>query len=194
MKQLALDSIPKRKTFFGGSFLKKSHAKVARPLSTKFPMHIVLKSSQAKGSLSFLFPKNQKIVKSLLKRASSLFRIQVLEFSNNGNHLHLLIRGHRREDIKNFLRTLSALLPRYIQGRHKGLKGRIGMRNHVNALNPEASEDLVCKNSFWDQRAFSRIVEGYKGYVVARDYVLMNHLESLGIISYQTRKIRYLSG
>lgn len=186
MKQLLLDKIPKRKTFFGGSTLKKSHAKTTRPLSTKLPMHIVLKSSKAKGRLSLLFPKNQKIVKNLLQRVALLFSIQVLEFSNNGNHLHILIRGHHRNDIKNFLRTLSALIPRYIQQKHKG-------HDSANKSPLNSPQTNINSNSFWDQRAFSRIVESYKGYFVARDYVLMNHLESLGIIPYQPRKTKYSS-
>ncbi len=184
MKQLLFDKIPKRKTFFGGSFLKNSHAKSARPISSKLPMHIVLKSSIAKGSLSFLFPKNQNTVKSILKKSAQIFHIQILEFSNNGNHLHLLIRGRNRNDIKNFIRTLSALLPRYIQNKHKGHKDI----KHSSMNPPNESKKTT---SFWDQRAFSRIVESYKGYFVARDYVLMNHLESLGIIPYQIRKVRY---
>ncbi len=183
MKQLVLSKIPKKKTFFGGSFLKKSHAKTARPISTKLPMHIVLKSSRAKGIYSFLFPKNQKIVKSLLKKTAHMFHIQIMEFSNNGNHLHLLIKGHSRLEIKNFIRTLSALLPRYIQNRHKGCESVL-----PNSRMPFYEKEKTI--SFWDQRAFSRIVESFKGYCVVRDYVLMNQLESLGVIPYQSRKTR----
>lgn len=174
MKQLLLNEIPKRKTFFGGTLLKKSHAKTARPLSTKNPIHLVLKSSKAKGHFSMLTLSNQRIVKRILKFSSYTFKIQVLEFSNNGNHLHLLIRGYNRNQIKNFIRTLSALLARYIQNKHKGIAKITSAPD-----NPQP---------FWDQRPFSRIVEGYKSYFVAKDYVILNHLESIGVVPYRSRK------
>jgi REP element-mobilizing transposase RayT len=172
-KQMGFDFLSARKTFFGGSLLKDSHAKKARPLSTKNPIHLVLRSSQAKGEKSFLTLRNQKIVKDVLKKTARKFHIQVLEFSNVGNHLHLLIRGFNRTEIKNFLRTFSALVARYCQDRHKGSgQGK----------------------SFWDQRPFTRIVESFRGYLVAKDYVIQNHLEAMGIIPYKLRKHKPLTG
>lgn len=201
MKQLLFDKIPKRKTFFGGSLLKRSHAKSARFLSTKSPIHLVLKSSKAKRNLSFLTLENQRTVKQVLKRTAYTFKIQILEFSNNGNHLHLLIRGYNRDQIKNFMRTLSALLSRYIQKKHKGhliLTNQTSKNTNPNTSShknrsPNAQGTIADTCSFWDQRPFTRIVESHKGYFVAKDYVVLNHLEALGIIPYQPRRTRYSS-
>lgn len=186
MKQLNFEKIPKRKTFFGGTLLKKSHAKTSRPLSTKLPIHIVLKSSKAKGNDSFLSPRNSRIIKVLIKKTSQRFRIQVLEFSINSNHMHILAKGCRREDLKGFLRTLSALIARYVQNKHKPQKSTT--KNSSSNKSSQTNE-----SGFWDQRPFTRIVESLRGYVVAKDYVVLNQLEALGVVSYKPRRIRVSS-
>jgi hypothetical protein len=46
---------------------------------------------------------------------------------------------------------------------------------------------------FWDYRPFSRVVEWSKAYRIAKDYVLLNQLEGLGIIPYQPNRLRQLT-
>ena len=45
---------------FGGSLLGKANARERRPISTKRPMHLVLRSSLAKGRYSFLRSEREK--------------------------------------------------------------------------------------------------------------------------------------
>jgi REP element-mobilizing transposase RayT len=162
-KQGSLTLQKSQKTFFGGKLLKKSHAKVARPLSVSKPMHLVLRSSQARGGWYLLHKTNVKSIRRVLKQQGQRFKVQVLSYKNAGNHLHLLIRGKTKLDIKNFLRTISALIARYVQRVHKG---------------------SAAQKSFWDQRPFTRIVEGYTGLRVAHSYIIQNELEALGVVPY----------
>src|ERR1700749_3839825 len=66
--------------------------KIARPLDLKHAIHLVLRSKKAHGSWNMarsrFEPKIAKLVYGLGKR----FRIQICEFANSGNHLHLLVK------------------------------------------------------------------------------------------------------
>ncbi|MFN8847135.1 MAG: hypothetical protein ACK5W9_09815 [Bdellovibrionales bacterium] len=133
---------------FGGSSLKKRR-KVARPLQVGKIHHVVFKSSKAQGKLSFYTHK--KIVSSLLKEKSKKFFIEVLDFINMGNHLHLKMRFKDRKRFQQFLKSFSALLARKITGAKKGVKfGR-----------------------FWDGLVYTRVILssfeelGLKGYLEA---------------------------
>jgi REP element-mobilizing transposase RayT len=154
---------------FGGSLLKKSNAKTARPISTKHAMHIVLKSSLAKGEWSLLSPKNQKMVDKALRTLTKKYGIKIYEFANVGNHLHLLIKLNNRFTFKPFIRALAGCIALKVTGANK-FKG--------------------LKHKFWDYRPWSRIVEWKKAYTMAKDYVIQNHLEAIGLIPYQTRNYK----
>lgn len=152
-----------RSTFFGGALLKSSHAKVARPLSCSRPMHIVFKSNRALGKLSLLQKGNAYIIRKVLRLQSKKFRVTLLSQKNAGTHIHLFIKGKTKIEITNFIRTISALIARYVQRVHKG---------------------SAAKKRFWDQRPFTRIVEGYTGLRVALSYIIQSELEALGVIPY----------
>ena len=101
----------------GGSSLKKRR-KIKRPLINGVPTHVVFKSSKATGNLSFYAHK--KLVSALLKEKSRKFYIEVLDWVNMGNHLHLKIRFKDRKYVGKFLKSFSATLARKITGAKKG--------------------------------------------------------------------------
>ncbi len=150
---------------FGGSLLKNSHAKIARPISTKESMHVVLKSSRAVGPLSMLNYKHSKFVHRTIQLQAKKFHINIYNFANVGNHIHLLIRANKREWFKNFLRAIAGLIAKFIIGRKRG--GR---------------------EKFWDQRPYSRIVFWKKDFIGVKKYVIQNFNEAMGFIPYQPRK------
>jgi REP element-mobilizing transposase RayT len=129
----------------GGTSLKKRR-KIKRPLTPGLPTHVVFKSSKAKGELSFY--RHKKIVASLLKAKSNKFFIEILEFVNMGNHLHLKIRFKSTENVGKFLKSFSATLARAITGARRGKKF----------------------GKFWDGLVFTRVLKskfeelGLKGY------------------------------
>lgn len=107
-----------KKASHGGMSLKKRR-KTARPLIPGCVTHVVFKSSKAKGSLSFYTHK--KLVAELLKSKSKKFFIEVLDFVNMGNHLHLKVRFKDKKRFAQFLKSFTSLLARSITKAKKGM-------------------------------------------------------------------------
>lgn len=101
----------------GGVSLKKRR-KIKRPLIPGCVTHIVFKSSKAKGELSFY--RNKKLVAELLRAKSKKFFIEILDWVNMGNHLHLKVRFKDRTRMGQFLKSFSANLARSITKARKG--------------------------------------------------------------------------
>lgn len=157
-----LEFIHTNKTFFksfGGALLKKSHAKEKRPVSTKFPMHVVVRSSRAKGEKSFRYGRNHHKVNTLVRRICRKHGVRLYEYANVGNHLHLLIRLRKNFLWTPFIRELTGSLVMAVAG----FGGRA--------------------QPFFDQRPFTRVVNGWRrAYRLAKDYVVLNQMEALGLI------------
>jgi len=169
-RQLSFQDPRMKKVFaFGGELLKKAKNRHARPISTKHPLHLCLRSSQAKGEWSFQHPKNWKKVSSLCRNFASKNGISILELANSGNHLHLLMRVRNRQAYLRFIRSLSGALALAVTGSNK-------------------TKSL--KNKFWDYRPFTRVVEGLRNFLTARDYVCLNQMEAIGVLTYQPQRLR----
>jgi REP element-mobilizing transposase RayT len=132
----------------GGVSLKKRR-KVARPLLENKITHVVLKSSKAREQYSFY--RHKGTVGSLLRKTSRQFFIEILDWVNMGNHLHLKVRFKDKTRMKQFLKSFPGLLARRITGAKKGHKfGR-----------------------FWDGLAYTRVLltkieeYGLRGYFEA---------------------------
>lgn len=134
-------------------------------------MHIVLKSSRAVGRKSFAHSKNFGRVKAAIERGCSRYGVKLILYSNNFNHLHLLVRFKSRAMYLRFIRTVCGELAMIATGAKKG----------ANAA-----------QKFFDARPFSRIIRGFKTFRVAYDYVRLNQLEAAGEISYQKNRLRDL--
>ena len=103
----------------GGVSLKKRR-KTARPLIPGLITHVVFKSSKAKGGLSFY--KHKRLVTKLLNEKKKKFFIEILDWVNMGNHLHLKVRFKDRTRFAQFLKSFTALLARQITGAKRGNK------------------------------------------------------------------------
>lgn len=136
-----------------------------RPLDSKRPIHLVLRSSHAKGPLSLIL--YSKWIRELLGRLTRRWGIVLYEFSCNSNHLHLLIRAKSREGFGHFLRAFAGAVAMKVTGACKGKP--FGKR-------------------FWDTLAFSRLAEWGKSFRALKKYVIRNSLEALGVIPYQPRQ------
>jgi REP element-mobilizing transposase RayT len=150
----------KSRVAHGGS-LGLGQRKLHRPLDIRRPIHLILKSSQAKGTWSFMRPNNMKLIDRILFKVSSQFRIKVFKEANSGNHLHLIVKADDKNDFKNFLRTLTALLARRITNARKG---------------------HPLKKRFWDHLAFTRLVTWGREFSAVKRYLTLNTLETLGAI------------
>ena len=128
---------------FGGSKFK-GNPKGKRPFSRKHLLHLILKSSHAKGPHSFLHPRNKKRVDALVRALAKKFGVEIRDYVNVGNHLHILIKSSHRNFITRFIRSLTGLLPRKLLKCEKGQP--LGF-------------------SFWDSRPFTKIIaEGVRPF------------------------------
>ena len=105
-----------------------------------------------------LHANNARFVNGLVASLARQNKITVYEYSNNGNHLHLLLKAFDREGFRRFLRVLTGCISMRLGGAKKG-------------------SALVSR--FWDYPAFTRIVAG-GAFLIARRYVVQNLLEALG--------------
>ncbi len=93
-------------------FTPKGNSRTARPIAIKKPMHLVLKSSHARGSKSFLHPDRALKIQLIIRKQERRFGVKVYEYANSGNHLHLVVRPRSRVAFQGFLRSISGLIAR----------------------------------------------------------------------------------
>jgi REP element-mobilizing transposase RayT len=157
MKQLSLLKATKT---FGGDLLKRKR-KGFRPLNSKRPLHLVLRS-QAVLKLGS-FHKHNRLVKTLLATYSKKYNLRVYDVAICTNHIHLVVRFGDRGEFQNFLRVFCG----------------------------QVAQKISSTKGFWLHRPFTRILEWGKDFKQALKYVTQNELEAHGIIHYQVRKTRY---
>lgn len=129
-KQLLFPTFTKlQKRDFGGSLIK-GNPREARPLSVKRPMHLVLRSTLARGELSFLRGKRARKIRELVTRTGSNHDVRVYRYANSANHLHLIILPKSRKAFNAFIRSISGLIARLTLGVERGraLVSSSGMR------------------------------------------------------------------
>ena len=144
---------------FGGT-KNKGNPKSKRPFSRKHPTHVIFKSSLAKGQLSFLHHRHRKRIDDLVRRLAKKFYVDLKDYANVGNHLHLLISAPDRKCLAGFLKALSGLVPRTLLGCHKG--------------NPLGY-------SFWDSRPYSKVIAlGRRPFAVIKQYFVKNRRQAEG--------------
>lgn len=162
MKQLKL--LKSQPSAYGGQLLKTRKGRSrGRPLATKHSMHLVLRSSKAKGEWSFRRPKHRKKIKELLKKFADRYGVRILSFANVGNHLHLQLQLIRRETYRPFIRALTGAIAMAITG--------------VNRWTQKSGKNL----KFWDYRPFTRVVIGWRAVLGLKDYIRINQLEGEGV-------------
>lgn len=159
-------SLLKTQTEHGGA-LSVGKGKTRRPLSTKKPLHVVLRSSRAEGKLRLTLRKKE--IEALLLAQSKRWQMRVYEQSVNSNHIHLAIRGRSRAALQNFFRSFAGLVARLVTRAEKG--------------HPFGK--------FWDQIFWSRVIEWGRALTTLRGYIIRNVLESAGLIEYTRSKKRH---
>jgi hypothetical protein len=168
-KQLAFPSFSnKSQLTFGGSDLK-SHPKKKRPIYPGQAIHLVMRSSKARGRHSFLFWDRE--LQEMLHRQGVKCGVRVYDIANAGNHLHMVIKVSGREAYKRFIRSVSGLIIRKSFGLERGLAAAQGLATSAGAS----------RKSLWDARPYTRIVSWGRDYNGLKRYLMMNRLDLLGI-------------
>src|SRR5262245_10695193 len=102
---------------YGGDRLKTRKGRSgARPLSTRHTMHLVLRSSRAKGAWSFKKPVNGRRIEEVVGRFSRKYGVRILSLANVGNHLHFQIKLANRQTYRPFIRAITAAIAMSITG------------------------------------------------------------------------------
>ncbi len=160
MKPKQLSFLKSQPKSYGGELLKTRNGRQGpRPLDTRHTMHLVLRSTKARGDWSFRKPENRKRIAEILARFARRNGIRIHHSANVGNHLHLQIKLSNRHTYKPFIRAITAAIMMAVTGasRWKKVPGR-----------------------FWDYRPFSRVVTGRRAFLTLRDYIRVNVLEGYG--------------
>jgi REP element-mobilizing transposase RayT len=166
-RQPQLSFLPTLQLNHGGT-TRAGKRKIARPIDPKRPIHVTLKSSQARGELSLLHPKNAKRIAAETTRLAIRYGIRLYQYANAGNHLHVLISGKTRRSIQDFMKALSSRISQAVTGARKG-----------NAF-----------GKFWDATFFSRVVNWGRDFTGMRFYVLKNQLEAEGWAEHDRTSLR----
>lgn len=122
---------------------KSYHPRGARTFSVRNPLHLVLKSSIACASYSFLSKARE--LEGIIRKQAKKARIHISEVANCGNHFHLLIEAPARKNLNRFVRAICGLIVRKVFGAERG-------------RNDEIAQLLQKRRGFFDARPFSRVV------------------------------------
>lgn len=112
MKQTSF--IPHFSSEFGGALLEGKR-KTVRPLTSKKPIHIVIRSIKARGSHSFA--NNRKRLDQELQRCSKKWGIKVYSRVWVWDHLHAIIKIPNRTLYKNWIRELNSAIVRSLKAK-----------------------------------------------------------------------------
>lgn len=143
---------PRNPTAFGGSLLK-GNPRGCRPIAPKLPVHLVVRSTRARGARSFLAPTRARAIERLVFRLGRTLEVRVYRYANSGNHLHLLVRPRTREGFHAYTRALTGIIARLTLNAERGRPQRI---------------------PFWDKRPFTRIVQWGRDFIGVARYVESN--------------------
>jgi len=172
MRQLGFSFQNDYKKEFGGSLLQGKR-KSARPLSTKKPTHLILKCT----GKSVFNPSNRKL-ENLIRNQANKYGIKVYEVALNWTHVHLLIRLPSREAYVAFIRTVTALIVKFIS--KVGVFSKPGdTSNKLGATSKTKGEKL---KSIFDLRPYTKILSWGKQFQRVVEYLELNTLEALGLI------------
>lgn len=152
-----------------GGDLAKGKRKVARPIDPKQAIHLVLRSSIARGSQSMLHPKHCKNIHEFTHKVGKRLGIRIYRYANVGNHIHLLIKVPSRMIWQRFLRELAGGIAIIVTGARKGAA--------LTRTNSAAGN----ARGFWDGLAFTRIVKFGRDFKRVCDYVVKNLFEAAGV-------------
>lgn len=184
-KSLQLSLLPKGQRSYGGQLRNTRRGRQgARALTTTGSIHLVLRSSRARGAWSFLLSKNRMIIKSALNTHAKKNFVNIISVANVGNHLHIHLKIADRILYKRFIRAVTGII---------ALKIMSASKNTPRVVNSATR--------FWDYRPFTRIITDFKYFLNLEDYILINQFEGLGfsravahIIIKQNRRVFSASG
>jgi REP element-mobilizing transposase RayT len=146
--------------------------KTFRPIDPKQALHVVLRSSKAKGQLSMLNPKHCNGIERFVQKTAKRWGVRLYRYANVGNHIHLLIQVPTREAWKRFSKELSGGIAQIVTGAQKGSS---------LTRNKDTSIAESAKRGFWDHLIYTRIVSFGRDFKGVCRYIIKNLFEAAGV-------------
>ena len=169
-----------RKSFkkqHGGSLaLQKRRAR--RPLNMRQSHHVTMKSYHAVGARSLF--RHKKMLLALIKKNSHRFRIKIIEYAIQGNHIHLLVKARFRDDLQNFFRVIAGHSAQKILKDHPVTEAPGGAQRKRKGCRKN-------QRYFWSYLLYSRIVSWGRDFNAVVNYIQKNTMELLKLIAYKPR-------
>ena len=169
-------------------------------MAYKRAMHVVLRSSWAKGSYSFRHPKNRRFIEKLLIETALRFNVKLYRRAIVGNHLHLIILCPCQESYHGFISVVSGRCASHVMNYQSfksfvkiaggGSAGGAPTSAHKGKAANEA-ELFGVGQRFFNFRPFTRILHWGVDFKKSCSYLLKNTLEALGFVAYTSRKDTY---
>jgi REP element-mobilizing transposase RayT len=157
MKQTSMSFLNNYRKEFGAALLV-GRRKERRPLSTKHPIHLVLRSE-----LSGIFNPGNRSLENLIRSKAKKFGIKVYDLALNWSHIHVVIRIRNRESDNAFIRALTGTIARKIQISQ-------GQVRKIFALRP-----------------FTRILNWGRDFKQVLQYQIINQMEAYGLFHRQKK-------
>jgi REP element-mobilizing transposase RayT len=168
-----------------GGLLRPGRRKLARAVSTRDAMHVVLRSSRAKGAWSMLHPRHVDRIESQIRKIARKHGVRLYRHVNVGNHLHLLVRTPTRTAFKAFISELAGAIPMIVTG---AKKGRALTRSRAGTTGTSTGgADAATGRGFWDYLPYTRIVRWGRDFNNVKEYFIKNFFEAAGLL---TRKLK----
>jgi REP element-mobilizing transposase RayT len=162
MRPHQLSFLPRTPTEHGGN-LHQGKRKTARPIAPKLPIHLVLRSSRARGAWSLLHSRNVGHVRRIVDTSARKYGVRVYRYANVGNHIHLLIQPRTKTAFRGFLREVSGRIASLVTGARK---------SHP-----------VGNGRFWDFLAYTRIMSWGRDFNDVEKYFVKNLFEAAGLLT-----------
>ncbi|MCM2352060.1 MAG: transposase [Pseudobdellovibrio sp.] len=160
----------------GGVLRNKRRGRKARPLSTKAPVHLVFKTESKSLRRGLRSPLGFYLINRIIKQYARRFFVKVEQISINHDHLHLLVRFSKRSFGQYFLRVVA---------------GQIAQQFKNNGF--LKAKYVTDTPKLWKYRPFTRVIQGWKPYLIVRNYIQLNLKEASGAIKYKPLRLRGLS-
>jgi REP element-mobilizing transposase RayT len=148
-----------------GGDLAPGKRKTARPIDPKQALHVVLRSSIARGDQSMLRSKYCQPIHDFAHELAERWGVRIYRFANVGNHIHLLLKVPSRAVWRRFIRELAGGIAVIVTGARKGA----GLKKNERG------------RGFWDELVFTRIVKFGRDFFGVKNYLAKNLFEAAGL-------------
>jgi REP element-mobilizing transposase RayT len=141
-----------------------------------------------------------------MQKYSQKFFIKIEQVSIQSDHIHCLIRTSRRSNFHYFFRVVAGQIAQQFENLEllnspaptwsKSLP--TVMPKTLLKMKKEEDQSSVTDTPraelrLWKYRPFSRVVRGYKAYLIVRDYIQLNEKEATKVIRYSKSRLKGLS-